>query len=110
MTMVVGRFWLSVYGACICAGLCADISTGLAADFDQDCIFASASRLPRIPGLVVKKSQATKMPAPKGWNADAPPTRVDIDFSAAGQEGRYSFLCAIVVGAAPIVTRIPSDQ
>jgi hypothetical protein len=63
---------------------------------DKACILKAAETLPKIPGLMIKASRATAMPAPAGWSAAGPPLRVEVDIvAAAGQAATYAYLCAV---------------
>lgn len=66
------------------------------------CIIESSSYLPRVPGLVIK-STGTRPAAPIQGASST--TLVDVDFVAAGQAARWTFLCALTPNGA-IVQRV----
>lgn len=60
----------------------------------KECILKAAEALPKVAGLIVKKSATRVMPSPANWPGSSPPIVVDVAFTAAGQSDTYSFLCA----------------
>jgi hypothetical protein len=66
------------------------------------CISKAAEALPRIAGLVIKKSRAR--PAPPAvlatWRGKSQPIMVEVDFVAAGEAQTYSYMCVITQGSA----------
>lgn len=75
------------------AALCAmQISTAIAASpSEQVCILKAADTLPKIVGMKIGKSRTSPAgaPAPAGW------LRVEVDWSAAGQNATWTYLCAV---------------
>jgi hypothetical protein len=58
--------------------------------------------LPRIQGLVVKKSRTRPVSAEilSTWKGQTRPVIVDVDFEAAGEALTYSYMCVITQGSA----------
>jgi hypothetical protein len=68
----------------------------------ETCISKAAESLPRIEGLVVKKSR-TRPVSPailSTWKGQSRPVIVDVDFEAAGEARTYSYMCVITQGSA----------
>ena len=68
----------------------------------ENCIAKAPASLPRIEGLVVKKSR-TRPVSPAilaTWKGQTRPLIVDVDFEAAGEAQTYSFMCVITQGSA----------
>jgi hypothetical protein len=68
----------------------------------QTCISKATESLPRIEGLVVKRSRTRPVPAAilSTWKGQARPVIVDVDFEAAGEAQTYSYMCVITQGSA----------
>jgi hypothetical protein len=71
------------------------------AQADQRCISKAKEALPRIAGLVIKKSRARPVPAAilATWKGQTRPIIVDVDTVAAGDAQTYSYLCVITQGS-----------
>ena len=69
---------------------------------DQLCIAKAAEALPRIAGLVVKKSRTRPVSAGilATWKGQTRPIIVDVDFIADGAGQTYSYLCVTTHGSA----------
>jgi hypothetical protein len=69
---------------------------------DQPCIARAAEALPRIGGLVVKKSRTRPVSAAilATWKGQTRPIIVDVDFIADGGAQMYSYLCVVTRGSA----------
>jgi hypothetical protein len=68
----------------------------------QACVSKATESLPRIQGLVVKKSR-TRPVSPtilSSWKGQSRPIIVDVDFEAAGEALTYSYMCVITQGSA----------
>ncbi len=68
------------------------ISSALAASpNEQACVLKAADTLPKIVGMKIGKSRTSPAgaPAPAGW------LRVEVDWSAAGQNATWAYLCAV---------------
>lgn len=63
-------------------------------DLEKACILSAAERLPRIPGIEIKASRATDIPAALKTDPAVFSTVVEIDAHAAGQSATYNFLCS----------------
>jgi hypothetical protein len=66
------------------------------------CLSKAAEALPRITGLVIKKSRARPVPQAilATWKGRSQPIMVDVDFVAAGEAQTYSYMCVITRGSA----------
>jgi hypothetical protein len=66
------------------------------------CISKATEALPRIAGLVVKKSRTRPVPPAilATWRGQARPVIIDVDFEAAGEAQTYSYMCVVTQGAA----------
>jgi hypothetical protein len=66
------------------------------------CISKATEALPRISGLVVKKSRARGVsPAILStWKGQSKPVIIDVDFEAAGEAQTYSYMCVVTQGSA----------
>jgi hypothetical protein len=89
----------------IALAVVASVSSAYANENDDKkaCIIDAAQKLPNIAGLQIKKSSATvdakdSKPGTTFW-------QVDIDFAAAGQDVRWSFLCVILPDGNPRAQR-----
>ena len=78
------------------------VARSASATADQPCISKAAGALPRIAGLVVKKSRTRPVSAAilETWKGQTRPIIVDVDFVADGQAQTYSYLCVITQGSA----------
>jgi hypothetical protein len=68
----------------------------------ETCITKATAALPRLEGLVIKKSR-TRPVSPailSTWKGQARPIIVDVDFEAAGEAQTYSYMCVITQGSA----------
>jgi hypothetical protein len=68
----------------------------------QTCVSKATGSLPRIEGLVVKRSR-TRPVSPtilSAWKGQTRPVIVDVDFEAAGEAQTYSYMCVITQGSA----------
>jgi hypothetical protein len=68
----------------------------------QTCVAKATESLPRIQGLVVKKSRTRSVSAEvlSTWKGQTRPVIVDVDFEAAGEALTYSYMCVITQGSA----------
>jgi hypothetical protein len=72
------------------------------AEAANTCISKAAEALPRISGLVVKKSR-TRPVSPmilSPWRTQSKPVIIDVDFEAAGEAQTYSYICVVTQGSA----------
>jgi hypothetical protein len=72
------------------------------ADGNKACMMKAAETLPRISGLVIKKTRTRPVPASilATWKGQTRPIIVDVDIIAAGAEETYSFMCVLTKGSA----------
>ena len=72
------------------------------AEAADTCISKATDALPRISGLVVKKSR-TRPVSPtilSTWRGQSKPVIIDVDFEAAGEAQTYSYMCVVTQGSA----------
>jgi hypothetical protein len=68
----------------------------------QTCLSKATEALPRIVGLVVKKSR-TRPVSPEvlaSWKGQSRPIIIDVDVDSAGEAQTYSYMCVITQGSA----------
>lgn len=84
-------------------------TAGSRADDNKVCISKATETLPRISGLVVKKTRTRPVPAEimATWQGQTRPIMVDVDIVAAGAEETYSYICVLTKGSA-FVRRVMS--
>jgi hypothetical protein len=72
------------------------------AEANKACIAKATEALPRIAGLVVKKSQVRPVPQAilATWKGQTRPIIVDVDVATQGAEETYSYMCVISQGSA----------
>jgi hypothetical protein len=72
------------------------------AENDKACILKATENLPRVAGLVVKKTRTRPAPAAilATWQGQTRPIIVEVDVVAAGAAETYSYLCALTKGSA----------
>jgi hypothetical protein len=78
------------------------VSLSRHAEANKACISKATEALPRITGLVIKKSVARPPPAAilATWKGQTRPIFVDVDIVIAGEEETYSYMCVITQGSA----------
>ena len=72
------------------------------AEAADSCISKATQALPRISGLVVKKSR-TRPVSPtilSTWKGQSKPVIIDVAFEAAGEAQTYSYMCVVTQGSA----------
>ena len=72
------------------------------AEAADSCISKATQALPRISGLVVKKSR-TRPVSPtilSTWRGQSKPVIIDVAFEAAGEAQTYSYMCVVTQGSA----------
>jgi hypothetical protein len=72
------------------------------AEAASTCLSKATEALPRISGLVVKKSR-TRPVSPtilSTWRGQSKPVIIDLDFEAAGEAQTYSYMCVMTQGSA----------
>jgi hypothetical protein len=67
------------------------------AEDNRACILKATEALPRIAGLVVKKTRTRPAPAEimATWRGQTRPVMVDVDIVAAGAAETYSYICVL---------------
>ena len=72
------------------------------AESDKACVLKATENLPRIAGLVVKKTRTRPAPAAilATWQGQTRPIIVEVDIVVAGAAETYSYLCALTKGSA----------
>lgn len=80
------------------------VSAHRPAEASVACVSKATESLPRINGLVVKKTRTRPVTADilATWKGQARPIIVDIDVIAMGAEETYSYLCALTKGSAHV--------
>jgi len=72
------------------------------AEAASTCLSKATEALPRISGLVVKRSR-TRPVSPSimaTWRGQSKPVMIDLDFEAAGEAQTYSYMCVVTQGSA----------
>ena len=72
------------------------------AEAGKTCMSKATEALPRIAGLVVKKSR-TRLVSPAilaSWKGQSRPIIIDVDVEAAGEAQTYSYMCVVTQGSA----------
>jgi hypothetical protein len=72
------------------------------AEAGNTCISKATEALPRIAGLVVKKSR-TRPVSPAilaSWKGQSRPIIIDLDVEAVGEAQTYSYMCVVTQGSA----------
>lgn len=74
------------------------------AEASNACVLKATESLPRIHGLVVKKTRTRPVTAEilATWKGQTRPIIVDVDVIAMGAEETYSYLCALTKGSAHV--------
>ncbi len=72
------------------------------ADAGKTCIASVSEALPKITGLVVKKSRTRPVPPSilATWKGQVKPVMIDIDVETEGDAQTYSYICVVTQGAA----------
>jgi hypothetical protein len=88
--------------AVIAASVMILVTANSRAEASRACILKATESLPRIPGLVIKKTRTRPVTADilATWKGQARPIIVDVDIVATGAEETYSYLCAQSKGSA----------
>ena len=87
--------------AIVASALLLATASGRAED-NRACISKATETLPRISGLVVKKTRTRPVPPAilATWQGQTRPIIVDVDIVAAGAAETYSYMCVLTKGAA----------
>lgn len=72
------------------------------AEAGKTCISTATEALPRITGLVVKKSRTRPVPPAilASWKGQSRPVIIDVDTEALGEAQTYSYMCVVTQGSA----------
>ena len=72
------------------------------AENNKACILKATETLPRISGLVIKRTRIRPVPAAilTMWQGQTRPIVVDVDVVAAGAEETYLYMCVLTKGSA----------
>jgi hypothetical protein len=72
------------------------------ADAGKTCMASVTESLPKITGLVVKKSRTRPVPPSilATWKGQVKPVMIDIDVETEGDAQTYSYMCVVTQGAA----------
>ncbi len=72
------------------------------AETNKACTIKATEALPRITGLVIRKSTTRPVPAAilASWKGQSQPMMIDLDVVAAGEAQIYSYLCVVTQGSA----------
>ena len=72
------------------------------AEDNKACISKATETLPRISGLVIKKTRTRPVPAAilATWQGQARPIIVDVDTVVRNEQQTYSYMCVLTKGAA----------
>src|ERR1700724_916131 len=72
------------------------------AEDNKACVSKATEALPRITGLVIKKTRTRPVPASvlATWQGQTRPIIVDVDIVATGTAETYSYMCVLTKGAA----------
>jgi hypothetical protein len=72
------------------------------AENSKACILKATQTLPRIPGIVIKKTRTRSPPAAilATWQGQTRPMIVDMDIVTAGAEETRSYMCVMTKGSA----------
>jgi hypothetical protein len=72
------------------------------AEAGKNCISTATEALPRITGLVVKKSRTRPVPPAilASWKGQSRPVIIDVDTEALGEAQTYSYMCVVTQGSA----------
>ena len=68
----------------------------------QTCLSKATEALPRIVGLVVKKSRTRPVPPAilATWKGQSRPVIIDVDVEDSGEAQTYSYMCVVTQGSA----------
>jgi hypothetical protein len=72
------------------------------AEAGNTCVSKATEALPRIAGLVVKKSRTRPVSQAilASWKGQSRPIIIDVDVEAAGEAQTYSYMCVVTQGSA----------
>lgn len=72
------------------------------AEAGKTCIASATEALPKITGLVVKRSRTRAVPPTilATWRGQSKPVIVDVDIEAQGDAQTFSYMCVVTQGSA----------
>jgi hypothetical protein len=72
------------------------------ADAGKTCMVTATEALPKITGLVVKRSRTRPVPPAvlASWKGQSKPVIIDVDIETDGDAQTFSYMCVITQGAA----------
>lgn len=72
------------------------------AEAAKTCIASATEALPKITGLVVKRSRTRAVPPAimATWRGQAKPVMIDLDIETQGEAQTFSYMCVLTQGAA----------
>jgi hypothetical protein len=75
---------------------------GSRADAGKTCIATATEALPKITGLVVKRSRTRPVPPAvlATWKGQSKPVIVDVDIETEGDAQTFSYMCVVTQGSA----------
>ena len=75
---------------------------GSGAEAAKTCIASATEALPKITGLVVKRSRTRAVPAAimETWRGQAKPVMIDLDVETQGEAQTFSYMCVLTQGTA----------
>lgn len=78
------------------------IAPGGRAEAGKTCIASATEALPKITGLVVKRSRTRPVPPAvlASWQGQSKPVIVDLDIEAQGEAQTFSYMCVVTQGSA----------
>jgi hypothetical protein len=79
------------------------------AENNKACILKATETVPRVAGLVIKKTRTRPVPPSTlaTWQGQSRPIIVDVDIIAAGAQETHSYICVMTKGS-PYVRRVMS--
>ena len=74
------------------------------AEDNKACILKATATVPRISGLVIKKTRTRPVPAAilATWQGQTRPIIVDVDTVVGDEQRTYSYMCVLTKGAAQV--------
>lgn len=72
------------------------------AEAAKTCIASATEALPKITGLVVKRSRTRAVPPAimETWRGQAKPVMIDLDVETQGEAQTFSYMCVLTRGSA----------
>ncbi len=78
------------------------VAQGSRAEAAKTCIASATEALPKITGLVVKRSRTRAVPPTvmATWRGQAKPVMIDLDVEIPGEAQTFSYMCVMTQGSA----------